>query len=533
MQSLLTHSDINKSIMSDLSSRIRNAIRDDNYFIVSRLLETDKSLIDNIDPSNGWSNLHYAAYYNHYQITELLLSEIHKRFIQSINESQIRNFSNHSKSPNSNLYTQLTDEDEIKLTFKKETVLHLACLGNSASTLKLLLNYFNVCLDQRDIDGLTPTHICCINGFSECLLILLKNNAYVNIQDNNGDTLLHKAFQFAHLNCLEILIKFQADDTLINNVGWNPIDVAFDSEIINNYKLLKLKPSLIHLPDIENIKIPQSKYGPPILSKSPTHSSHSHSTNSINFDNSNRVNLPSIIPRKLSLSSMFSDDHMDKLENLDNRSNTASRKTSKNSSPCASVSSLSLSSRKNTIGSLQDSQSNKRIPQQNQNNNINNNVNNNNQISPRKSLGNIYPTINESPNSKKSNLSTRTFRSNSQVLESSPIKNDSQSRPQTPKISNFNYRTQSSTVSSQVEEASSKLHDFKLKNVDRLKLDTKLGNSLNNPSQEHLIISPTTSTYREAGSPVTDFDSKSLIENHKRSKILSIPILSSRARHNT
>ncbi|TID13544.1 hypothetical protein CANINC_004902 [Pichia inconspicua] len=514
--------------MADLSLRIRDAIREDNYFIVSKMLENDISLLDNIDPSNGWSNLHYAAYYDHYQIAELLLNEIHKRFIQSITETQGRNFSNNLKAPDSDLYMQLTDEDEIKLTFEKQTVLHIACQGNATATLKLLLQFFNVCLDQRDLKGLTPTHICCINGFSECLLILLKNNAYVNIQDNDGDTPLHKAFQFAHLNCLEILIKYDADDTLINNVGWNPIDVAFDSELINTYKLLKSKPSQIHLPNIDNIKIPQSKFGPPISTRSPTGSLYSQSINSLNLENSNRINLPSIIPRKLSLSSMLSEDYMDKFEfNNDNKSSTGSRKTSKNSSPCASVSNLSLSSRKNTVGSIQDSQSSRRIPQQ---------INNNTQLSPRKSVGSIYPTINESPNSKKSNLSSRTFRSNSQTSEPSPIKtdsNNSQSRPQTPKYLNLTYRAQSSSVSSQVEEASSKLHDFKLKNNDRLKLDTKLGNSLSNTSQEHLILSPTISSRREAGSPVTEFETRSIIDTHKRSKILSIPILSSRARHNT
>jgi ankyrin repeat protein len=550
------------NIIMDPSLRIRNAIIEDNYFIVARLLKKFPSLLDNIDPSNGWSNLHYSAYHNNYQISQLLLKSIHARFISSINQVADRNFSQHFKNPDSLLYTQITDEDEIKLTFEKQTVLHVACLGDSSATLNLLLDYFNVCLDQRDINGLTPSHICCIKGYHNCLAILLEKDAYPNLQDNDGDTLLHKSFQFSQLKCLELLIKYNADDQLYNNIGWKPMDVAFNNDIIQEYKSLKSKSavSLRINTDFAN-KMPQSKYGPVKINSNNlsnvTFLSSGHNTPTPEYQT--KVNLPPIQPRKYSLSSMLSEDYNEKLDNYyDVRSVNNLSKTSRNSSPTCSTSNKNLLSLRKLPPPIQNQDINL-----NSSGNINKRYTQPPPIAPSQSMptvtsprrstisnNSLYPL--ESPTSKRSSLSTRTFRSNSQLSDLSPVKNghsqlltegsasssNVKSGPSTPRHGSLQSAYKANNLypfSLQVEEASSKLQDLKSKNNDRLKLDTKLGNIINNTSQENLVTSPTTLQFNGAGSVTGDMNEfkNNNFDTSKRSKVLSIPILSSRAKHNT
>lgn len=581
--------------MSAPSNRLRTAIIDDNYFVVSRLLKKYPDLLDNVDSSNGWSNLHYASFHNHFQIAELLLGLIHDRFISSINNCTLRNFSSQvTKNPDDSLYTQITDEDEIKLTFKKETVLHIACAGDSAATLLLLLSYFNVCQDQRDINGLTPSHICCIKGNSDCLAILLENKAYPNLQDNEGDTPLHKAFQFNNLKCIEFLIKYNADDQLFNNAGWKPADVAFDNNIIQKYNSLKSHPSTLASLENTQIEIPITKYASSKANKNNVSNISFLSPVNATFptsDHQPRIKLPSIQSRKYSLSSMISDEYEytnngfgdqgdDLFLPISRSLSAASSRNSRASSPSSNGYKLSLRKTSNasqtptTVPQISQQQPQAfpsqqvATPQQQDFSFSNNNrryiqpVTNPSAttqlVSPRKGTIGSHSIANDSPNSKRSSLSSRTFRSNSQLSDVSPVKPDPQIIQQasdlqfiksgcpTPRQLQLNSRSNTMySLSSQAEEASSKLQDLKLKNVDRLKLDTKLGNIINNSSQENLIDSPTSMFYSGPKTPLMDNHSIhhnsmsnpntpiNSSDSSKISKLLSIPILSSRVRHNT
>ncbi|GME97834.1 unnamed protein product [[Candida] boidinii] len=278
--------------MIDPSIRLRKAIIDGNFFITTRLLDRYPDFIDNINPENGWSNLHYSSYYDRLEITKILLNLIYKRYLNNknlkIKEKFLKNLilNNHhptntkintnnsdfndtnsdithntdienenavfddedeiiddediddavdsiddnddddyrddeyyNNANNNESYTQINSEDEILLTFKQNTVIHLAASNNSYSTLELLLNYFNVCIDQRGENGYTPSHISCLKGFPNCLKVLLNNGAYPNIQDNNGNLPLHLAMSYGYLECIILLIKFNSKDDTKNNDG--------------------------------------------------------------------------------------------------------------------------------------------------------------------------------------------------------------------------------------------------------------------------------------------------------------------------
>ncbi|GAV30586.1 hypothetical protein PMKS-004100 [Pichia membranifaciens] len=249
---------------------------------------------------------------------------------------------------------------------------------------------------------------------------------------------------------------------------------------------------------------------------------------------------------------MLSDEYVDRFDPHDDARSSSSSKNSRTSSPTGFSSNHPFVPRKTPPTGAHESNhqiTNKRYPQPPA---ISSSISSNGQgstvSSPRRSNASNH-SMQESPTSKRSSLSTRTFRSNSQLSEISPMKGEHpqlvqqstgstaiKSGSSTPRHSfQGGYRPNSSyPVPLQVEEASSKLHDLKLKNVDRLKLDTKLGNIINNTSQENLVASPTASQYHGGSSAMDNNDNKSTsLDLSKRSKILSIPILSSRGRHNT
>ncbi|OBA15172.1 uncharacterized protein OGAPODRAFT_49734, partial [Ogataea polymorpha] len=197
--------------MIDPSVRLRNAIVDGQLPIVVRLLNRYPDLLDNIDPANGWSNLHYAAYHDRLEICDLLLRRIADR----------------ARGP--------TAGDEIKLTFQHDTVIHTACSNNAHRSLELLLEYFSVCIDQRGHHGYTASHVCCLANFPLCLSVLLENGAYPNIQDDDGNSPLHLALQYGALECIDLLVAYKADGQLVNNAGWKPEELAYDFEVQSRY----------------------------------------------------------------------------------------------------------------------------------------------------------------------------------------------------------------------------------------------------------------------------------------------------------
>lgn len=318
--------------MDDPSKKLRLAIKRGDLACMRGVLEEYADLLDNIDSRNGWSNLHYAVSVDNLECTKFLLDLLVKR------------------DGLDGYYTQITNLDEIKLTFKKETVIHIGCLYNSFNVLPTLLNYFNVCLDQRDCDGNAATHLCCMRGYSKCLQVLLQNGAYPNLQNNVGDTPLHLALEYANVQCLKFLVDYDANDTLLNNNGWTPLDLAFDDNIIQTFKKLKSinehgiqqhpvtplqSQTLIYTPPIQSGPFQRSRE--PSSAKSltflNTNSNNSFSGNNINAGSfiltspNSKVNLPAIQSRKFSMNSSISDeidfnDSSSKISSTFTKSNT-------------------------------------------------------------------------------------------------------------------------------------------------------------------------------------------------------------------
>ncbi|XP_064109537.1 protein phosphatase 1 regulatory subunit 12A-like isoform X2 [Macrobrachium nipponense] len=88
--------------------------------------------------------------------------------------------------------------------------------------------------NQKNHDGLTALHQCCIDGSLDMVTLLLENGANVNIKDRDLWTPLHAAATCGHFKIVSLLIKAGADLTAINGDGDMPHDIAED-EVMQQY----------------------------------------------------------------------------------------------------------------------------------------------------------------------------------------------------------------------------------------------------------------------------------------------------------
>ncbi|AET38895.1 Avo2p Ecym_3409 [Eremothecium cymbalariae DBVPG len=184
-------------MLPDPSFRLREAIIEGNLLIVKLVLRRWPELLTNIDPLNGWSSLHYAAYHGRYLICVQLI--------------------------------QLSYGKGLTLrTFKGSTSVHLALMNGHEQTTHLLLQHYPQCLMATDERGRTPAHIACLFDYHKCLSLLVSAGTDLSLGDNNGDTPLHIAMMYGSVECMNLLIHRGSvrDYTRKNKANWSPVQVA-------------------------------------------------------------------------------------------------------------------------------------------------------------------------------------------------------------------------------------------------------------------------------------------------------------------
>ncbi|ODQ66767.1 ankyrin [Nadsonia fulvescens var. elongata DSM 6958] len=199
--------------MHDPGYRLRWAIINNQLSIVKRLLERFPDLLTNIDSSNGYSNLHYAASNGHHPICVYLVSKGH-------------------------------DKQEISLNFVRQTPLHLATASNHEQTVHFLCREFPHTIDgfKSTPDKYTPIILAAKLGHDPVLNILLDFDADINAVDNKGNRAVHYAAAGGFVRVLRTLADRQADFETSNYEGWKPFQYAATYKIedwIKNYLVQK------------------------------------------------------------------------------------------------------------------------------------------------------------------------------------------------------------------------------------------------------------------------------------------------------
>ncbi|CCD23697.1 ankyrin repeat domain-containing protein NDAI_0C00360 [Naumovozyma dairenensis CBS 421] len=205
------------------SERLREAIITGRLLSVKRLLRRYPELLYNIDPQNGWTSLHYAAFNGRYLVCVYLIQLGH-------------------------------DKNETLRTFQGNTCVHLALKNGHEQTTHLLLQHFSRFLNDKGEGNLAPIHIACINDYHQCLSMLISLGADLSIVDENGDNSLNLCLQYGSLDCLKLLLM---DDHFHNEMlnkdknknHWKPDD------IVGSYETQKIYQQLLK----ENLEAKQAR----------------------------------------------------------------------------------------------------------------------------------------------------------------------------------------------------------------------------------------------------------------------------------
>uniref|UniRef100_A0A8C7VZL3 ArfGAP with SH3 domain, ankyrin repeat and PH domain 2a n=2 Tax=Oncorhynchus mykiss TaxID=8022 RepID=A0A8C7VZL3_ONCMY len=94
-----------------------------------------------------------------------------------------------------------------------ETALHLAVRLVDRTSLHIVdfLTQNSVNLDKQTTKGSTALHYCCLTDNMECLKLLLRGKASIDIANESGETPLDIAKRLKHLQCEELCVRVDED----------------------------------------------------------------------------------------------------------------------------------------------------------------------------------------------------------------------------------------------------------------------------------------------------------------------------------
>lgn len=193
----------------DIRDRIRWAVVNDNLPVLERLVRRYPEYLENFDPSNGWSSLHYASDKGYYHICVFLISQGH-------------------------------DQTEISLSHDRSTALHLAAQKNHEQTVHFLAQHIPRCLDWLNSQHESALMVAARNGHDPCVTLLLDFGADIDLPNGERNRPLHIAAAYGHLKTLRTLVDRNADVQTPNAEGWRPVQYC------STYQVQDYLQSLIH-----------------------------------------------------------------------------------------------------------------------------------------------------------------------------------------------------------------------------------------------------------------------------------------------
>ncbi|KAF2077715.1 hypothetical protein CYY_000962 [Polysphondylium violaceum] len=145
------------------------------------------------------------------QISEALLTKDDGGNNSNSSSSSSNNSNNTNVNSNSNSNNNNNNNNIIEETNSNEEILSLfkrASTDLDKLQLEQGVNYNNI----KDSSGITPLHLCALNGLIDTIgLLVEKYNMNVNIQDNSGKTPLHYASYAGRVESMRKLISFGAN----------------------------------------------------------------------------------------------------------------------------------------------------------------------------------------------------------------------------------------------------------------------------------------------------------------------------------
>ncbi|KAJ7276531.1 ankyrin repeat-containing domain protein [Mycena haematopus] len=196
----------------DATARLRRAVKENNLFIVKRLIQ--RTDMRNPDPApRRYTSLAWAAVLGHEETFEFLMTAGH-------------------------------DDAELSKDSEKNTILMLLAdhtpgamassrpnngdvMGAVLRMARLYYDRYPDILDWSNVHGKTALHIAALKGHEELVRMLCDFEADVDLSDNKGNTPLHYASSWGHIPIVQLLIERGCQHAAKNNEGFTPLDYAY------------------------------------------------------------------------------------------------------------------------------------------------------------------------------------------------------------------------------------------------------------------------------------------------------------------
>lgn len=201
----------------DVSARLRRAVKENNLFLVKRLLNRTTD-IRNVDPAAPrYTSLAWAAVLGHEEVFDFLLSKGHDDYELS-------------KDAENNTILMLLAGLRQGANTPYSTSRVLDSLQEAA--LRMARSYFErfpFILDWSNVQGKTALHVASLHGNEEFATMLCDFNADMDLADFLGNTPLHYASSWGHISIIKFLIDRGCQFAARNNEGYTATDYAYST----------------------------------------------------------------------------------------------------------------------------------------------------------------------------------------------------------------------------------------------------------------------------------------------------------------
>ncbi|VDB98729.1 unnamed protein product [Peniophora sp. CBMAI 1063] len=195
----------------DATARLRRAVKENNLFLVKRLIK--RTDLRNPDPGpTRYTSLAWAAVSGHEETFEFLLNAGH-------------------------------DDQELSKDSENNTILILLAeikpppigannggndiLGAALRMARLYFERYPYILDWSNSEGRTALHVAAMTGKDDMVRMLCDYGADVDLTDNEGNTPLHYASAWNNIPIVQLLIERGCQYNAQNNEGFTPSDYAY------------------------------------------------------------------------------------------------------------------------------------------------------------------------------------------------------------------------------------------------------------------------------------------------------------------
>lgn len=153
------------------------------------------------------------------------LYNINHRFVDESNDTLLLYSISDKASEVYNFF--LKNEADVNLVNDEdENIIHSIVYSGDPRRLKLILDNYNIDINQKSKDGTTPLLLSALLGKFEIFNLLLEYKADIGLADDENNTPLHVASDLGYLKMVYKLVELGADFNIKTNKGNLPLALA-------------------------------------------------------------------------------------------------------------------------------------------------------------------------------------------------------------------------------------------------------------------------------------------------------------------